>query len=39
MRFLAFGAFAVALAVGAGGASAQQKFVSIGTGVVTVESG
>jgi uncharacterized protein len=35
MRYLAFGAFAVALAVGAGGASAQQKFVSIGTGGIT----
>ena len=35
MKYLAFGAFAVALAVGAGGASAQQKFVSIGTGGIT----
>ncbi len=35
MRHLAFGAFAVALAVGAGGASAQQKFISIGTGGIT----
>jgi TRAP transporter TAXI family solute receptor len=35
MRYLAYGAFAVALAVGAGSASAQQKFVSIGTGGIT----
>jgi len=35
MRYLACGAFAVALAVGAGGASAQQEFVSIGTGGIT----
>ncbi len=35
MRYLAIGAFAVALAIGAGGASAQQKFISIGTGGIT----
>lgn len=35
MRYLALGAFAIAVAVGAGPASAQQKFVSIGTGGIT----
>jgi len=35
MKYLAIGAFAAAIAVSAGGASAQQKFVSIGTGGIT----
>lgn len=35
MKYLAIGVFAAAIAVGAGGASAQQKFVSIGTGGIT----
>ncbi|MEJ8573919.1 TAXI family TRAP transporter solute-binding subunit [Microbaculum marinum] len=35
MKYLAIGAFAAAITVGAGGAYAQQQFVSIGTGGIT----